>query len=80
MSGSGASSRALGRSVARTFIAELGDEPWRSPSVPIPDLSTQPEYEVRVAALHVPGESPVWVWYLHAYATGNLDIVAVTNR
>jgi hypothetical protein len=72
------SARAI--SSARTFIAELGDEPWRSPSVPIPDLSNQPEYEVRVAALDVAGEPSVWVWFLHAYATGNVDIVAVTNR
>ena len=35
---------------------------------------------MRVGALDVSGEPPVWVWYLHAYATGNLDIVAVTNR
>lgn len=39
------------RSVARTFIAELGDRPWRAPSVPIAELSHQPEYEVRTAAL-----------------------------
>ena len=44
--------------------------PWRAPSVPIPELSSQPEYEVRVAAIDVAGELPVWVWYLHAYATG----------
>ena len=25
--------------VARHFLAEIGDEPWRSPSVPIADLS-----------------------------------------
>lgn len=70
----------LARSVARTFIAELGDEPWRAPSVPIAELSNQPEYEVRVAAVDVAGELPVEVWYLHAYATGNVDIIAVTNR
>jgi len=68
------------RSVARTFIAELGDEPWHAPSVPIAELSNQPEYEVRVAAVDVAGEPPVVVWYLHAYATGNVDIIAVTNR
>jgi len=34
-------------SVARTFIAELGDRPWCGPSVPIAELSNQPEYEVR---------------------------------
>ena len=42
--------------VARHFLAEIGDEPWRSPSAPIADLSDQPEYEVRVAALGVEGE------------------------
>jgi hypothetical protein len=55
------------RSVARTFIAELGDMPWRAPSTPIAELSNQPEFEVRVA-------------YLHAYATTEVDILAVTNR
>ena len=28
----------------------------------------------------LPGERPVWVWYLHMYTTGDVDIVAVTNR
>lgn len=68
------------RSVARTFIAELGDQPWREPSVPIAMLSQQPEYEVRTASLPVTGESDVQIWYLHAYATGNVDLIAVTNR
>jgi hypothetical protein len=68
------------RSVARTFIAELGDEPWRAPSVPVPELSSQPEYEVRSALLVVEGEADVQVWYLYAYASGNVDLIAVTNR
>lgn len=68
------------RSVARTFIAELGDQPWREPSVPIAMLSQQPEYEVRTASLPVTGENDVQIWYLHAYATGNVDLIAVTNR
>lgn len=67
------------RSVARTFIAEIGDVPWRAPSVPIAELSNQPEYEVRTANLAVAGEPDVQVWYLHAYATGAVDIIAVTN-
>ena len=67
--------------VARHFLAEIGDEPWRSPSVPIADLSDQPEYEVRVAELGVEGEEhPVRVWYRHLYATGEVDVVAVSNR
>ena len=40
-------------SVARTFVEELSDRPWRAPSVPIAELSKQPEYEVRTAALEV---------------------------
>ena len=39
--------------VARHFLAEIGDETWRSPSVPIEELSNQPEYEVRAAAVEV---------------------------
>ena len=43
------------------------------------ELSNQPEYEVRTANLPVPSERDVQVWYLHDYATGNVDIVAVRN-
>ena len=39
------------RSAARTFIAELGDVPWRAPSTPIPELSDQPTYELRIATI-----------------------------
>lgn len=68
------------RSVACTFIAELGDRPCRAPSVPIAELSSQPEYELRTAALEVEGEQDVQIWYLHIYATGDVNLVAVTNR
>lgn len=68
------------QSVTRTFIAELGDRPWRAPSVPITELSHQPEYEVRTAALEVEGERDVRVWWVHVYATGHVDLIAVTNR
>jgi len=68
------------RSVARTFIAELGDRPWLAPSVPIAELSNQPEYEIRTAHLEVAGEPDVVIWWLHAYATGDVDLIAVTNR
>jgi hypothetical protein len=67
------------RTVARTFIAELGDQPWRAPSVPIAELSSQPEYEVRSAVLEVDGEPDVVVWWLHDYATGDVDLIAITN-
>ncbi len=68
------------RSVARTFIVEIGDEPWRAPSVPIAELSNQPEYEMRTVALPVAGEDDVHVWYRHYYATGKVDVLNVTNR
>lgn len=66
--------------VARHFLAEIGDEAWRSPSVPIEVLSNQPEYEVREAALAVGGEErPVQIWYRHTYVTDAVDVIAVTN-
>ena len=68
------------RSVARTFIVELADRSWRAPSVPIPELSNQPEYEVRTAALELEGEQNVRIWWIHVYATGAVDLIAVTNR
>jgi|SRR5271170_8144498 len=68
------------RSVTRTFIAELGDQPWRAPSVPIAELSSQPQYEVRTAALEVEGEQDVRIWWAHVYATGDVDLIAITNR
>jgi hypothetical protein len=67
--------------VARHFLAEIGDESWRYPSVPIPELSDQPEYEVRRATLPVDGEDrPVRIWYRHVYATDEVDVIAVTSR
>lgn len=68
------------KSVARGFIAELGDQPWRAPSVPIAELSDQPQYEVRTATLTVEGEHDVSIWWMHGYATGAVDLIAVTNR
>lgn len=71
----------LAQQTVRHFLAEVGDEPWRSPSVPVELLSNQPEYEVREAILPVEGEDrPVEVWYRQTYATGAVDIIAVTNR
>lgn len=67
--------------VARHFVAEVGDEPWHHPSVPIEALSNQPEFEVREVALVVEGEGrPVNIWYRHIYATDVVDLIAVTNR
>jgi hypothetical protein len=71
---------AAAQRVARHFLAEIGDEAWRSPSVPIEVLSNQPEYEVREVALPVAREDrSVRIWYRHIYATDTVDIIAVTN-
>lgn len=65
--------------VARAFIAELGDQPWRAPSIPIAELSLQPDFEVRHARLEVRGESAIELWYRHQYATDDVDLIAVTS-
>jgi hypothetical protein len=28
----------------------------------------------------MPGEHSIWVWYRHFYASGAIDIIAITNR
>lgn len=71
----------MAQRIARHFLAEIGDEPWRSPSVPVEVLSNQPEYEVREAAPVVQRDGqPVRIWYRHFYATEAIDVIAVTNR
>lgn len=65
--------------VVRHFLADVGDEAWRTPSVPIAELSQQPEYEVRAATLAVSDRSAVQLWYRHFYATDVVDIIAVTS-
>lgn len=67
-------------SIARSFIAELGDAPWRAPSVHLPDLSEQPAFEVRAASLTVPEEADVRILYRHTYETSVIDILDVTNH
>jgi hypothetical protein len=46
--------------------------------VPVPEVSNQPEYEVRTVSLHLPDGSTVTVWWEHVYATGDVDLLAVT--
>ena len=66
--------------ITRCFLVEIGDEAWRAPSVPIADLSDQPAAEMRSAVLQVPGERTIWGWYRHFYATGAIDVIAITSR
>lgn len=71
---------ATAQRAARHFLVELSDRPWRAPSVPIAELSDQPDYEVRYAALEVAGEQPVRIWYRHIYANDAVDMIAITNQ
>lgn len=75
-----ASPSPVAQGATRAFIAELGDRPWLPPSVPIAELSQQPEYEVRSATISVEGRQDVTIWWLHVYTTGVVDLIAVTNR
>jgi hypothetical protein len=69
---------AAAQRVTRAFLLELDERPWAAPSIPVPEVSNQPEYEVRTVSLEVPGGSTVTVWWEHVYATGDVDILAVT--
>lgn len=64
--------------VTRAFLLEFDERPWAAPSVPVPEVSNQPEYEVRTVSLHLPSGSAVTVWWEHIYATGDVDLLAVT--
>ncbi|MEJ7796711.1 MAG: hypothetical protein WKF50_14240 [Nocardioides sp.] len=67
-------------SVVRTFLARVGDRPWAAPSVPVEEMSNQPDYEVRTAIIEVGEGVEVHAWWLHEYATGAVDIIGVTFR
>ncbi|MDP9441636.1 MAG: hypothetical protein M3P34_05560 [Actinomycetota bacterium] len=54
----------------------LGREP-----TPVVYLHRGPDgTEVRTAALEVSGEHGVVIWWLHYYATGDVDLIAITSR
>ena len=61
----------------RDWVGWLGDFPWQAPSVPVPELSKPPEYEVREAVLPEAGD--VEVTYRHEYATGVVDLIWVIS-
>lgn len=66
--------------VVRLFLAEVGDQAWKVPSVPIPEMSRQPEFEVRQAELVVDGENrPAVIWCRHTYVNDAVDVIAVSN-
>lgn len=71
---------AAARSIVRTFIAGLAVRPWSAPSVPIAELSDQPGFEMRTAVLDVRHEPGIELWWIHHYASGDVDIVAVTKE
>lgn len=66
------------RQVVEAFLNEAVLEPWRAPSTPIPDLSSQPDYEVRTVELALPSGGVVQIWYRHIYVTQQVDVLDVT--
>ncbi|MHB1772461.1 MAG: hypothetical protein ACYCST_12075 [Acidimicrobiales bacterium] len=62
------------RDFVRSWIEGLADRPWRPPSVPVPEFSQQPFYEMREAKLPF----NVYVSYTQDYQTGLVDLVIVT--
>jgi hypothetical protein len=63
------------RYAVHDWLVELGATPWLAPSIPIPELSGQPEWEVREAV--VPGPGGVAVTYVHFYVAGVTDLLQV---
>jgi hypothetical protein len=44
------------------------------PSVPVPEMSQQPAYEIRYAEI---GDPPVGIWYRRTYETDIVDLFGV---
>ena len=67
------------RQAVETFLTEAAREPWRAPSTPIPELSSQPDYEVRTVELTLPSGGSVQIWYRHIYVTQQVEVLDVTG-
>lgn len=61
--------------IVRLWVEMAGQTPWLSPSIPFPELSDQPHYEVRSAV--IPYSEGVEVFHRHTYADDRVDIIAV---
>lgn len=61
--------------MVRRWIRRLDHKPWDEPSIPLPDLSFQPDFEVRVALLGDTGG--VRVYYRHEYAPEAVELIWV---
>ena len=59
--------------LVRDWVQGLDAAPWQAPSIPFPELSDQPDYEVRSAEV-----AGVDVFYRHEYATGNIDLIGIS--
>lgn len=65
-------------SLVREFLVTIGSRPWSAPSVPVEEMSDQPNYEVRTAVLELRSGIEVQAWWLHEYATNAVDIIGIT--
>ncbi len=66
-------------SAVREFLVLIGSRPWAAPSVPVEEMSDQPNYEVRTAVIPVRPGVDVQAWWRHEYATDAVDIIGVTS-
>lgn len=67
----------------RDWVGRLGDAPWQAPSVPFPEVSDQPNYEIRMALLSdLDGVEGQWVevFYKQIYEGQIVDLIFVRTR
>jgi hypothetical protein len=55
------------------WIRALDSAPWQAPSVPFPELSDPPRYEVRTA--EIPDSGGVEVFYRREFAGEAIDLI-----
>ncbi len=56
----------------RGWIERLGDSPWQAPSVPIPEMSVEGEYQIRTAVLQ-----GIEIFYQETFSDGVVDLIHV---
>lgn len=61
--------------IVNDWVDGLGSSPWQAPSVPFPELSDQPRYELRTA--EILGTDGVEVVYRREYDGEMVDLVWV---
>ena len=61
--------------IVSAWVSSLESTPWQAPSVPFPELSDLPNFEVRIA--QIPGTDGIEVFYRRTFSGEVIDLIWV---